>query len=186
MSEGVRIVCVTGMPGAGKTTATAALVKEGFTSVSMGDVIRKEAARRGMGLDGEGQRRTMLLLREEEGPAAVARLCGDEIRRLRLTKVVIDGARSMDEVEYFKTLGKVWILGIHASPMRRFKLLTARGRKDDPMSYPEFRARDERELDLGLGRVIAMSDRMIENEEISIEDLALRVREVVRGWLAVQ
>jgi dephospho-CoA kinase len=177
------MVCVTGMPGAGKTTATKALASSGFTVVSMGEVIRREAKRRGLGPDKEGQRRTMLLVREEGGPAAVAKLCIDEIRSRGLRKVVIDGARSLDEINAFKSIGTVKVLGIHASPHRRFELLKARGRKDDPLSESDFEARDQSELDLGLGRVVALSDRIVENESISIASLDERVRRVVSQWL---
>jgi dephospho-CoA kinase len=179
----VFIVCVTGMPGAGKTTATEALVSSGFTVVSMGDVIRREAQRRGLGLDKEGQRKTMMLVRAEGGPAAVAKLCIDEIRSRGLRMVVIDGARSTDEVNAFRSVGTVKVLGIHASPFRRYELLTSRGRSDDPLSKSEFEARDQRELDLGLGKVIALSDRIVENEQKSIEELDEAVRKVVAEWL---
>ena len=42
----LRIVAITGMPGAGKSTAALALVKEGWTRVVMGDVFRAETKRR--------------------------------------------------------------------------------------------------------------------------------------------
>ena len=176
------IVCVTGMPGAGKTTATKALVSSGFTIVSMGDVVRREAQKRGLGLDKEGQRQMMLTLREEGGPAAIAKLCVEEIRSKDLRKVVIDGARSLDEVNNFRSVGTVMLLGIHASPMRRYELLISRGRDDDPLSYADFEARDQRELDLGLGKVIALADRIIENESNSIKMLDDTVRGVVAEW----
>lgn len=178
------IVCITGMPGAGKTTATQALAETGFQPVSMGDVVRKEAQRRGLDLGKEGQKKMMLRLRREGGPAAVAKLCGKEIKRRGFTRVVVDGARSLEEIEYFRTIGPVKILGIHASPRRRFELLSARGRKDDPMSFEDFAARDKRELALGLGEVIAMSDRMIENERVTIEELDARVKQVAKEWLS--
>jgi dephospho-CoA kinase len=180
---GTFIVCVTGMPGAGKTTATKALSGLGFQTVSMGDVVRREAEKRGLGLDKDGQKRMMLLLREEGGPAAVAKLSAAEIRQRGLRRAVVDGARSMEEINVFKEIGVVKILCLHASPGRRFELLRSRARSDDPLSYADFEARDQRELDLGLGRVIALSDRMIENEVTDISDLDDRVRGIVSYWL---
>ena len=44
----LRIVAITGMPGAGKSTAAHALAKLGWTRVVMGDVIREETKRRGL------------------------------------------------------------------------------------------------------------------------------------------
>ena len=63
----LRIVAVTGMPGAGKSTAAEALVKEGCTRVVMGDVIRAESKRRGLEPDARNTGEVMKLLRREKG-----------------------------------------------------------------------------------------------------------------------
>jgi len=42
------IVCLTGMPGAGKSSVASFLKEKGFTVVTMGDVIREEAKRQGL------------------------------------------------------------------------------------------------------------------------------------------
>ena len=42
------IVAITGMPGAGKSTAAKALVTSGWKRIVMGDVIREEVKRRGL------------------------------------------------------------------------------------------------------------------------------------------
>jgi len=39
-------VCLTGMPGAGKSTVAAVLKEKGFSVIIMGDIVRKEAVRR--------------------------------------------------------------------------------------------------------------------------------------------
>ena len=75
------IVAVTGMPGAGKSTAAQALVKEGWTRVVMGDVIRRETRRRGLEPDAKNTGEVMKLLRRERGGAAVAELCVDAMAR---------------------------------------------------------------------------------------------------------
>ena len=84
--------------------------------------------------------------------------------------IVVDGVRSLDEVEYFKKFFDVVIVAIHTSPKTRFSRLRARGRPDDPRSWSDFRERDERELSLGIGNVIALADFMIVNEEISLSE----------------
>ncbi len=42
------IVAITGMPGAGKSTAVKALEEKGWYKIAMGDVIREETERRGL------------------------------------------------------------------------------------------------------------------------------------------
>src|SRR5207253_5099371 len=56
-------------------------------------------------------------------------------------------------------------LAIHASPQSRYRRLLRRKRRDQPKNWQQFLERDARELNVGLGRVISLADRMIENEE---------------------
>lgn len=174
------------MPGAGKTTATAKLSNLGFVSISMGDVVREEAKKRGLGLDAEGQRKTQRLLRDEMGSSAIALLCAKKIVEEELGRVVVDGVRSLDEVKTFRNVGEVKILCVHASPRRRYEYLRRRGRPDDPKSKQDFELRDNTELALGIGNVIAMADRVVENEVIDVSELQRRVEEIVSSWLSVK
>lgn len=177
------IICVTGMPGAGKTTAYGHLGSLGFVPVSMGDVVRIEAQRRGYTLDAAGQREVQKLLRDEGGPSAIAELCARQISEKGLKLVVVDGVRSLHEIERFAQVGRVKILCIHASPRKRFEYLLKRGRKDDPKSREEFDLRDATELKLGVGEVIAMSDRVVENEDLTIEGLQSAVEKIAKEWM---
>ncbi|MDG6934043.1 MAG: AAA family ATPase [Nitrososphaerota archaeon] len=171
------------MPGAGKTTAYGHLGSLGFVPVSMGDVVREEARRRGYSLDAAGQRTVQKLLRDEGGPAAIAELCARQIRERNLRLVVVDGVRSLNEISRFVQVGNVKILCVHASPSRRFEYLRKRGRNDDPVSREEFDTRDATELKLGVGEVIAMADRMVENENLTIEELQSAVERIARSWI---
>ena len=80
--------------------------------------------------------------------------------------VVIDGSRGPDEIRAFKHAfgDDLKVVAIHSSPKTRFERLRARGRPDYPTVHAEFEARERRELDWGLGEVIATSDYMIVNE----------------------
>ena len=82
----LRIVAITGMPGAGKSTAAHALVSAGWKRVVMGDVIRAETQRRGLELDAKGTGEVMRLLRKEMGESAVADLCLETISRMERTR----------------------------------------------------------------------------------------------------
>ncbi len=161
-------VCVTGMPGAGKS-----IVSEGIAHglkaplLIMGDVVREEARRRGVGSDLRSMMEFAKRLREELGPHAVAELTLRKARSPGLSKykvLVIDGIRSLDEVRRFETEGRVIIVAVHASPRKRFERLARRGRPDDPKTWSDFRERDYRELSFGIGSVIALADIMVVNE----------------------
>ncbi len=166
-------ICVAGLPGSGKTLVSEAARKLGFKVIVMGDAVRREAMKRGVPLTREGLGSLMLRLREEMGPAAVAKLClmqvspDDDV-------VVFEGTRSLAEVEVFKQhFNHVVIVAVHASPRLRYERLKRRGRSDDPSNWSEFVERDLRELKVGLGEVIALADYMIVNEESPTQAFSL-------------
>ena len=177
------IVAITGMPGAGKSTAARALVAMGWKRVIMGDVIREETKRRDLAPDSKNTGEVMKQLRKERGEAAVAELCLEAIRKAGSDRVVVDGIRSISEVETFRKSAEMILIAVHASQRRRFALLKERGRSDDPLSYEMFLKREERELEVGIGDAIALADEMVSNEHVAPEKLASEIVEVVNRWV---
>jgi len=175
-----KIICVSGMPGAGKTSIIESLKNRGIPVIVMGDIIREEAAKRGIEPSLGGLGKIMVELRKSYGPSIVAKLCLEKIALISNDTVIIDGVRSLDEVEeYRRSFSKVLVVAIHASPTTRFKRLYNRGREDDPKSWSEFIDRDFRELSIGLGNVISLADYMIVNEG-SIEESRKIFEHIVR------
>lgn len=164
MSEKL-VIGVTGMPGAGKTFVVNVARDVGYRVVVMGDEVRAEAERRNMAPTPENIGRLMLELRQLEGETAIAKRCVRKICDEANFKVIIDGIRSLAEVEEFKSKFRRFVLlAVHASPETRFQRLYHRCRSDDPKSWREFHERDMRELSVGLGGAIAMSKYMFVNE----------------------
>jgi dephospho-CoA kinase len=178
----LRIVAITGMPGAGKSTAAKALVNAGWKRVVMGDVIRAETERRGLEPNSKNTGAVMKDLRREGGEAAVAELCLRTIEASGADDVVVDGIRSLAEVETFRKKATVLLVAVDASPMRRFELLKERGRSDDPLTKEMFEERDLRELGVGIGEAIALADETISNEHGSAVRLEAEMKELVDRW----
>lgn len=159
------VIGITGMPGAGKAVVKEIVQEMGYPLVVMGDVVRDEVKRRGLESTPENLGLVMLKLREEEGPAIVARRCIPQIKDAKESVVIIDGIRSPHEVKEFKNHFPFFtLIAIHASPETRFKRLSQRKRSDDPKTWKTFEERDNRELRVGLGDVIAIADHIIVNE----------------------
>ncbi len=145
------VVCITGMPGAGKTKVAEASPKLGFEIFQMGDDVRMEAERRKVPPTDENLAKIQFELRQLNGPVAIAHLCKQRIERDSKSRfVTIDGIRNMVEFLEFKQLGTARLLAIHASPDRRFKFLQARARSDFPQTRESFENRDRREISLGV------------------------------------
>jgi len=178
------IVCLTGMPGAGKSTVASYLKEKAFSVITMGDAVREEARGRGLEPTDANLGSMMIKLRQELGQSAVAHLILKKLERDSNTNnLVIDGIRSIPEIEVLKTVGTVKLLAIHASQDTRFKYLVNRGRSDAPASSGEFAGRDKRELSVGISEAIALADETISNNEITIDQLKERAWAIVNGWL---
>jgi dephospho-CoA kinase len=177
------VVGVAGMPGSGKGVFRRAVQRMGYPVVIMGDVVREEVKRRNLKPTPENLGKTMLNLRELDGPAAVAKRCIPKLEKATGRIVVIDGIRSLAEVEEFKKHFPNFILiAIHASPKTRYQRLSRRKRSDDPTNWETFMERDLRELGIGMGAVIAAADHTIVNEE-TLAQLKTEIMRVMKEML---
>lgn len=159
------VIGVAGMPGSGKATAEQVFTERGYPIIVMGDEVREEAKRRNLVPTPENLGKAMLQIREDEGPAVLAKRCIPKIKGANSQIVVVDGVRSPEERDEYKEAFKsFFLIAIHASPETRFKRLLHRSRSDDPSEWETFTARDRRELSVGLGDVIATADHLVVNE----------------------
>ncbi len=164
------VIGVAGMPGAGKATVVEVAKKMDYEIVVMGNEVREETQRRGLEPTPENVGKVMLKLRQEGGPAVVAKRCAPKIEKADKKVVIVDGIRSLYEADEFKRhFPKFKLLAIHSAPETRFKRLFKRKRSDDPSGWETFLERDWRELHVGLGSVIASADVMIVNEGKRVE-----------------
>ena len=174
------VVGLAGMPGSGKSLVVETARVEGYAVVVMGDVVREEIKARGLELNPKNIGKVMLELRKNGGASVIADKCIPKIERKRSRKVIVDGIRSLSEVDAFKThFSKFSLIAVHASPETRFNRLYRRRRSDDPDGWELFHERDMRELSVGLGNAIAMAEHFIINEN-KRTDVKIKVKETLR------
>jgi dephospho-CoA kinase len=174
------VVGLAGMPGSGKSLVVETARAEGYAVVVMGDVIREETQKRGLKPTPKNIGKVMLELREKGGDSIIADKCIPKIEQQKSGKVIVDGLRSLSEVDAFKAhFSKFSLITVHASPETRFKRLYRRRRSDDPDRRELFYERDMRELSVGLGNAIAMAEHFIINENKKA-DVKVKVKETLR------
>ncbi len=159
------LIAVVGMPGSGKTEATAYLETQGFTRIRFGDITDEEVARRGLELNEANERNAREELRKEHGMAAYAKLNAPKIdKALKKGNVVLDGLYSWEEYLWLKKkYPNMIVVAIYASPATRYARLGRR--KIRTLKHEECAARDAAQLEsLHTGGPIAMADYTIINE----------------------
>jgi dephospho-CoA kinase len=160
------VIGLAGMPGSGKSIIVETAKENGYGIVTMGDVVREEAKKRELEPSPQNIGKLMLKLRQTEGKSVMAKKCVSKIEKMQEPRVLIDGIRSLDEVEEFEgKFSSFTLIAVHASPETRFRRLDKRQRSDDPDGWKTFHERDIRELSVGLGEAIAMAEHVIVNEE---------------------
>ena len=171
-----KLLLITGMPGAGKSTIAERTRALGFDVIIMGDRIREETASRGLSISDMNCGRVMEEIREELGSSVIAKLSIPKILAAKKNFIAIDGVRSIAEVEEFKrSFPTTRLLAVIASPQRRYDLIRSRSREDKPSDEAAFKSRDERELRVGVGEVISIAEEVLLNDVITLEELKAEV-----------
>ena len=163
------VIALAGLAGSGKSTLAKHLKSNHeFEFLTFSDFLKTEAERRGV-LKGKSLEEQKLELakfgnewRRETGKMEiVATKVADEIKRRKLERVIVDGARSLEEVKYLKNLfPKFYLVAIKADVKNRFIW-----KKQDPKAdMGKIKERDKMDVEeKGLGKVMEMADYNIDN-----------------------
>jgi dephospho-CoA kinase len=173
-----KLILITGMSGSGKTTLANQFRNYGMVIINMGDVIRDLAIERKLAPTPDNLGKIATEIREKGGEAAVANLCIEKIDDLSEEIILVDGIRSINEVNAFKEKFETILIAVFSSQQDRYFRLKNRRRSDDPLDFSTFLARDIRELGFNLGHAIALADYVIVNDS-SLEDFKDKSKELV-------
>ena len=135
------IIGLTGPNAAGKGEVAAYLGERGFSVHSLSDVIRDEAAARGLAPTREHLIRIGNELRREGGPGVLAERIVSRLGRLS----VVDSIRNPGEVEVLRRLEGFVLVAVHAPTAVRFRRAVGRARPGDPTTLLEFEEREAQE-----------------------------------------
>jgi len=172
------IIGLTGRNAGGKTTAGQTLAKRGFNYLSLSDVIREEAKKRGL----DDVRENLIALgnelRERHGPGALAELTVQRMQSDR--NYAVDSVRHPAEVAALKKAGTFSLFHIFAPLEARFERAVARKRPGDADTLQEFIRQEEREFASSnaaaqqLLETERLANRVIENDG-TLEDFSTKL-----------
>jgi dephospho-CoA kinase len=168
-----KIICVVGMPGAGKSLVSDELVKHGFAYLRFGQITLDKIKELGLEPTEANEKKIREDFRKEYGMAAFATLNIPKIDELfRQSNVVVDGLYSWSEYKVLKEKygESMYVLAVYAPPKLRYERLKNRSVKNDAkqrfrsLTEEDARARDHAEIEnLEKGGPIVMADFTITN-----------------------
>jgi len=169
-----KLVCITGLPGSGKSFASDFFVKKKFQYLRFGQIVLDEVKRRGLAPIEKNERPIREEFRKKHGMAAMAILNLKNFKKLlKNGNVIGDGLYSFEEYKVLKKEfgARLMTIAVYAPPEVRHKRLTKRkllksdvSLRDRPMTLKEAESRDYAELEnLNKGGTIAMADYTILN-----------------------
>ena len=135
------VLGITGPNAAGKGEVSGILAARGFATHSLSDVVREEAAARGLPPEREHLIRIGTELRREGGAGVLAQRLMPKIGG----RDVVDSIRNPAEVAVLRTLPRFVLLGVEAEPRLRFERSRHRARPGDPETFEAFLARERQE-----------------------------------------
>jgi dephospho-CoA kinase len=157
----------TGMPWSGKSEAVAFADEKGFPVFRMGDFIWDEVKKRKLPMNASTVGSVASDMRKKYGSTIWAERTVEAIEKVNDSSiVVIDGIRSISEVNYFRRhlSDSFRLVAIIASDKIRHQRAKKRGRVDDSSDDQSIKRRDNREIQWGIEQVINESDIKISNE----------------------
>lgn len=160
------IIAICGMPGSGKGELNRLASAAGFAVLSMGDMIRAEAEARGLPETPDNIGQVAISLRAEFGDGILAErmLAHGDAAAKTSSLVFIEGMRGVAEAAVFR---RHWsqrfsVLALDCDVETRWLRISARGRGEDGERV-DFETREQRELQWGLGTLMAAAEHRISN-----------------------
>jgi dephospho-CoA kinase len=169
-----KIVCITGLCGAGKSVVSDYFVEKGYQYIRFGQLTLDEVKKRGLEVNEANERMVREELRVKYGMAAYATLNLSKFDELiNKGNVIADGLYSFEEYKVMKEhFGEALeVIAVYAPPKMRYERLEKRQRevgdidvRNRPLSKETAHSRDIAEIEnMNKGGTIAMADYTIVN-----------------------
>ncbi len=188
MTVAAQKLCIglTGRMASGKGEVVRILQERGYATISLSDIVRREAARDG----GEVSRGRMQdignRLRAEGGAGVLGRMVCDQVLAAPEPRWVIDGIRNPAEVLELKKISGFFLVGVDSDVPTILARMKQRGRSTDAGAEENLRVALEREWGRGepadgqqVGPTLALADFTLANNG-TLAELRARLDEVLK------
>ena len=157
-----------GMPGCGKRIVSDILVKKGFKSIELSIFLKRELNHRVIKINSQNIISLADELRKTFGNDVLAQNAFNYIKENQIKLAVIDGIRTLDELNYlrFKFTDNFLLIFVHSPTQKRHKSILLR--KKILKNKKDIEDFDKVNLELGLINVILNADIIFDNGNYSM------------------
>jgi dephospho-CoA kinase len=173
------IVCITGMPGSGKSVVADMFKGKGYAVYEIGDVVRKEMKKKGIRTTPEEMKKFSVYFMKKHRNNLVKFLLRDPAV-MKNRRIAIVGFRSMEALNYVKKRSDTVTIAVVAPTTTRVSRAKVRHSQNPGKVWDDVRKdRDDKEIKFGILRVIESADYVISNTG-TIADLKKSVAAVAK------
>ncbi len=176
----MKIIGLMGRIGSGKGTIADILIKDyGFKSITMGDLVREEVAKRGLKPTREETTRVSMDCRKKD-PAYFIKRVIEKIKQSGYDKWLIDGIRTpLGVKEFKKAFPDIKLIRVDVKPEIRFERMKLRARPGFPDTFDKFKEHEELENEkFNLNETLSYADYVIENNG-TYEELVSKSKDLI-------
>lgn len=181
--QNAKIIAFVGLPGTGKSAATAYVTDRGIPKVSFGDIIMQKIQAAGLDPTPENERSVREKLRLDHSGDQVLNEVISEVQKLidaGQHRIVVDGLGAWDSYKRLKHEFPGNLIIVAFTAQRHIRLRRLASRSESPMTEQMVNARDYDEIEtLNKGGVLAMADYFLFDNG-SLEMLHTQIDELLR------
>lgn len=176
---------LTGRMGSGKGEVVKILQEFSFKYISLSDIVREEAKKRGKNVSRLEMQDIGNSLRELEGPGVLGKRIREKIEISDYKKWIIDGIRNPAEISELKKLNSFFLLGLNTNFDIIQERIKKRRRDTDKANSIELKRRLDREWGIGepehgqqVGKCMKLSDFTVNNNK-TLKNLRLNILKII-------